>query len=244
MLWGDMSGTADQMGQRKIPFCISSCPAIKFVIKTEEEEGFWLPMWPLHRDWMSIDLPVGGAVWFPLPCFYFFPLFHVLNRLYLNPSFFLLLFFLFSPPVPETEGESSSVGAWLLTLDNFPQFYILKAISFCVCQVWDIFSITSLPLVTIQSCTAHCSKGSVRQQCLDRLPSPCSLCNPPQGDSCNTSLKKKWAENVRLRSSYGNCYAPLCRDLAAVDLPFCEAVSLVAAERSPKAIFTCGLLTE
>lgn len=69
----------------------------------------------------------------------------------------------------------------------------------------------------------------------------CSSCNPPQGDSWYTSLKKSWAENVRLRSLHGNHYMLLCRDWAPTDLPFSEAVSLAAVDRSSKPAFTCGL---
>lgn len=142
------------------------------------------------------------------------------------------------------------MSVWLLARFNPPPFFILNMIF-----IWCLPSLRHLPGIQnhsqYQGMTAEqflekaetlpfaamssCMYTAVRdpperRNAPYRLSSPCSSCNPPQGDSCNTSLKKKQAENVSLRSLYGNYYTPLCRDLPAADLPFSEAMSLVAAD--------------
>lgn len=86
-----------------------------------ERRGFWLPRWPLPRDWLGIGLSVGGGDGFPSHHFFFLP--PIKLSLSLPTSFlaFILPVLSLIPLWGQGERASSRVGAWLLARVNPPQ---------------------------------------------------------------------------------------------------------------------------
>jgi len=136
-------------------------------------------------------------------------------------------------------GGKASLGAWLLVGVNPPRSLFWKW--FCLVSTKSETSSEPYHFHLLLYNPVQCTW---RKDPSDRSTfTGCSSCKPPQGDSCNTSLKKE-IENVRLGSLCGNYYTPLYRDWAPMDLPFSEAVSLASVDQSSKPAFMCGLFVE
>lgn len=110
--WGwTRSWKGTQLGQlswtKDAPYPTASCSATKTVRQEERSWGFWLPRWPLLREWASLCFWKLVSDWICSTSRDFSPLLHLLICLYLNCQEFSWVYSSHSLPCTPGGGKRS-----------------------------------------------------------------------------------------------------------------------------------------